>query len=77
MTVDLLQDGIATLIAVGAMAVLVRRVADFIRPGGTPEVGCASCPSHKCAGGAAPSSPSSTPVPLHVRRKRPSGRHLL
>jgi len=53
MTGELIQDGIATLIATGAVAALVRRVVGFIRPAATAAPGCSSCPSSRCPGDAA------------------------
>ncbi len=41
---ELLQDGIVTLFAAGAVVMLVRRFASFAKPGGG-ESACASCPS--------------------------------
>jgi hypothetical protein len=41
---ELLQDAVVTLFALGAVLMLVRRFASFAKPGGG-ESACASCPS--------------------------------
>jgi hypothetical protein len=41
---ELLQDAVVTLFALGAVVMLVRRFASFAKPGGG-ESACASCPS--------------------------------
>ena len=40
---DLLQDAVVTLVAVGAVAMLFRRMAGAVKPSSTP--GCVNCPS--------------------------------
>lgn len=42
---DLLQDGLVTAIALGAMAILFRRVVGFARPPAGASPACANCPS--------------------------------
>jgi hypothetical protein len=64
MSGDLVQDAIATLIALGALAVLVRRIVGFIRPAAA--AGCASCPAHVCTG-TAQQAPPATPVPIRLQ----------
>ena len=64
---ELLQDAVVTLFALGAVVMLVRRFVSFAKPGGAETV-CASCPSSAIkprkpspAGAAAP-EPRTHPV---------------
>jgi hypothetical protein len=64
---ELLQDAVVTLFALGAVVMLVRRFVSFAKPGGAESV-CASCPSSAIkprkqppAGAAAP-EPRTHPV---------------
>jgi hypothetical protein len=41
---ELLQDAVVTLFALGAVVMLVRRFVSFAKPG-SAETACASCPS--------------------------------
>jgi hypothetical protein len=43
MPLDFVQDGLVTLAALAAGALVFRRVFAFVRPGAKP--GCANCPS--------------------------------
>ncbi len=47
MTGTLLQDGVVTLVAMGAVAIVVRRAFGFFRTDRAPA--CANCPSAKQA----------------------------
>jgi hypothetical protein len=60
MPLDLVQDGVVTLVAGLAGILVFRRVLGFVRPTATP--GCANCPS---TGGdcAAPAAERATEAP--------------
>jgi hypothetical protein len=73
MSVDLLQDAVVTVAALGAGSLVLRRLFGFVRPAAKP--GCASCPSARgdCATPAAtepPSSPATHPLILVRRTNR-------
>ena len=62
---EFLQDGIVTLVAVAAAAVILQRVLGFVRP--STARGCAKCPS--AAGACATEAPrESVALPLHLYR---------
>jgi hypothetical protein len=62
---EFLQDGIVTLVAVAAAAVISRRMFGFVRPAATP--GCAKCPS--VSGACATETPrEAAAAPLHLYR---------
>ena len=70
---DLLQDALVTLVALGAGVVLLRRVTGVGRPSSTP--GCANCPSaaascHVAAPAQAPASRPEHPL-VFIRPSRP------
>jgi hypothetical protein len=62
----ILQDAVATSLALGAVVLLVRRIASVVRPGDTPPA-CASCPS-ACGPTEPASRTAETIVPLAVLR---------
>lgn len=59
---ELLQDAVVTLFALGAVLMLVRRFASFAKPGGG-ESACASCPSSSLKPRKQPASPAAAPEP--------------
>ena len=67
MTMELLQDGAVTVIAIAAAAVLLRRVIAFTWPS-TPHSACSSCPSRQrtCAAKGQALPASVAPVPLRT-----------
>lgn len=62
MTLDLLQHIVVTIVAIGAAAVIVRRVTGLVRKDAPPK--CDACPS------AASHKPPATTAPLTLIRKR-------
>ena len=59
---ELLQDAVVTMVALGALVILLRRVFTIVKPtGGT---GCASCPS-------AVKRPTTNPEPTLTAEPRP------
>jgi hypothetical protein len=66
MTLELVQDGTVTLVAMVAAAVILRRVIGFVRPLDGRQSGCSSCASRRrtCA---APGQPATPDEPVHVR----------
>jgi hypothetical protein len=75
MTMELVQHGVVTAVAMAAAAVLFRRVVAFVGPSSAAG-GCSSCPSrpHRCASAeqqaAAPASTG--PVPIQLLRRSPA-----
>jgi hypothetical protein len=70
------QDAVVTLLALGAVAALVRRLAGVIRPPGK-SAGCPSCPS--CADGRSRSEADDVAQPLPIverSRIRPQSKAL-
>ena len=59
---DLLQDAMVTLVALGAMGLLFRRVLGFARPAPGAAPGCANCPS-----AATSCHPATAPAPIDGR----------
>jgi hypothetical protein len=62
----ILQDAVATSLALGAVVLLVRRIASVVRPGDKPPA-CASCPS-ACGPTEPATGTAETVVPLAVLR---------
>ncbi len=59
---ELLQDAVVTLFALGAVVMLVRRFVSFAKPGGAESV-CASCPSSAIKPRKQPSVAAAAPEP--------------
>ena len=73
MPLDLVQDGLVTLVALAAGAVVFHRVLGFVRR--EPKAGCGNCPSAN--GGCATPTPdraASDPTSHPIVRIRPSSR---
>ena len=70
---ELLQDAIVTLVAVGAAGVLVRRLVAFAKPRRSGEIACSSCPSSTSSSTRRPSTPAHAPEthPVVFVRPRP------
>jgi hypothetical protein len=63
----LLQDAVATSMALGALVLLVHRMAAVVRPSSQPPA-CAACPSACAPQGDRPSSGADTIVPIDALR---------
>jgi hypothetical protein len=61
MPLDLLQDGIVTLVAVGAGGVILRRVFGFMRP--ATKSACGSCAAGKSSCATDAATPTTTRAP--------------
>lgn len=72
MTGALLQDAVVTLVAMGAVAIVLRRAFGFFRTDRAPA--CANCPSSRqatrtaCAAGATPAGSATTHPAVLYRR---------
>ena len=64
---ELMQDGVVTLIAGGALALIVRRVAGFVRPSKAQPT-CAACASGNACAPAPGASPTPTQHPVVLYR---------
>ena len=67
---EVIQDAIVTLVAAGALAVVLRRVLSVVRPAKGPSVGCSNCPSKPACVDGASSEGAATTVPLRALQKK-------
>ncbi|OFW07173.1 MAG: hypothetical protein A3H96_01870 [Acidobacteria bacterium RIFCSPLOWO2_02_FULL_67_36] len=72
MTLELVQNGTVTVIALAAAAMILWRVIAFLRPS-RAHTGCSSCASRQgaCAATGQSSPAAGEPVPVQVLRRSP------
>jgi positive regulator of sigma E activity len=77
MTVEFLQDGTVTAIALMAAAVVARRVIGFVQPSARAQSGCSSCAARRqpCATRLQASAPSSAAMPVRLVRRQDLAPH--
>ncbi len=75
-TMDLVQHAIVTLVAMAAVAVLLRRLVGVARPGAGAAPACANCPSSagSCQVGEPPAATTAAPATHPLVLVRPSRR---